>query len=372
MTTASVPGSGNFLFPYAALPNGTPNTANVTLAANSGAKVAFVFLVPVTGTIDLVEFFTASSTGTHTDRVSFQDIDTATGLPDGGVDQFRTLNLANNGWNVPGLITSDGTNGGSKRSVTKGQLISIVFDYSAYTSGSATLRANSSANPLLGLAYTATHNGTSWSMGGTNNIPMFVLKYDTLGYVSNGHEPIYAATAAASTTYNSNSATDEIGVRLTLPFACTVDGGAALVDSDGDWDLVLYNSSNSAIASASIDKDTRVSNAGYYTRAYFNTSVSIVAGDTYRLTVKPTTTTSLTLYEYTYNANGHLVASAAGSSWYKTSRVDAGAFSNSDTSQPIMALSISEIDDGTGTSPPPPPPPPSNATRLVQGQPLAG
>ncbi|MGQ9573565.1 MAG: hypothetical protein ACUVV3_10375, partial [Dehalococcoidia bacterium] len=81
----------------------------------SGEKAAFVFRVPATGTLKKVAFRTGGVTHNQTIRVSFQDVNSLTGYPDGVVDQWRDISIGDtddNQHKETGLITSDGTDGG--------------------------------------------------------------------------------------------------------------------------------------------------------------------------------------------------------------------------------------------------------------------
>ena len=104
----------------------------------AGERVAFVIRVPKTGTLDKAEFRvgTVAINAASQVRVSFQDISAANGDPDGTQDQFRDIAgsaFASNTWMVPGLMTSDGTDTGVKRSVTQGDLLSVVIEYQTFT-----------------------------------------------------------------------------------------------------------------------------------------------------------------------------------------------------------------------------------------------
>lgn len=106
----------------------------------AGEKVAIVFRAPKTGTLDRAEFKLDAVTQAPVSglRVSFQDVGAADGNPDGTQDQFRTVpqgSISAGAWVVPGLMTSDGTDGGTKRSVTKGDLIAFVVEFDSFAAG---------------------------------------------------------------------------------------------------------------------------------------------------------------------------------------------------------------------------------------------
>ena len=101
--------------------NVAPAYSSGTLNA-SADKYAFIVQCPKAGTLDTFEWRTGAVTNNPDNgiRCSFQTVDATTGYPDGVQDQYRDITgtISANTWQVPGLITSDGTDVGTKRTAT--------------------------------------------------------------------------------------------------------------------------------------------------------------------------------------------------------------------------------------------------------------
>lgn len=326
------------------------NSGNIQAGA-SGQKIGAVIRVPKSGTLDKFEFLVPLYTGTNTVQVAFQDVGLADGLPDGVNDQFRAGNPPNGAWFAPGLITSDGTDGGSKRVVTAGDYLACIAEFSAYTSGALQMRTYTGPNGS-GPFYNVTHNGTSWSKGLLNVYPGIVLKYDDGSYMAPLSDVLVAfSSITANATFNSGSTPDEVAMRLRMPFRCTVVGAAVNLDDDEDITIRLYNDADTVLASATNDKDVRGVGAAdelvFYT---FTAPVTLETGVTYRLSALPNSTTNCRYWDSTYDA-AVMGASGGGTQWYLSTRTDGGSWTDTTTSRPLgWHLLVSQVDDGAGTS----------------------
>lgn len=325
-------------------------TSSVLLNA-SGDKCGFVIVVPKTGTLDKAEFlwFAVGNNPDNGMRVSFQDVDATTGNPDGVQDQYRdvTGSPIAAGWCVPGLMTSDGTDVGSKRSVTAGQKLAIVIEYVSFVaSDSISVGICTSVSNFTGSLsnYVADASSGTYSKT-TGSQPLVVLKYDDGTYATpivGGAGPVSAFT---STSYNSGSTPDEYAVAYQLPFQHRVCGLWARADINDDTDLVLY-SGTTALATVSLDKDQLLSQVPGIVMGIFSTSQTQSANTTYRIGIKPTTTTNIQIYRMSFNSTAIMDAVTPGSGWYESTRTDAGAWSDTTTNRPVAGLIIDGIDFG--------------------------
>lgn len=324
---------------------GNPPTFGSDTVSSGTPKKAFIFRIPKTGTLDKVELWFRAVATAQDVKISFQDIDPATGNPDGVVDQFRVIpsaSVSGTGWKVPGLITSDGTDSGTKRSVTIGDTLCAVveFDSTVGSIGVGVLAKNSSVLGTNGLAFDASYNGSAWSRG--NDYPILILKYDDGTYVSPGPW-ILPAIVMNTRTYNSSSTPDERGLSFSLPWDVGVTGAWVATNLTGDASIVLYDSDGTTVLrSVALDKDTDV-NAVSVAVVSFASQVTLTANTTYRLTVLPTSTTNLSMYEWGVNAAALMAGFPGGTSMIGTTRTDAGAWTADDTARPMMGLLISAI-----------------------------
>lgn len=322
------------------------NETNASLSGTSRIRTAWMFQVPKDGTLDKFELYCSFISAPSDVKFSFQDVDPTTGLPDGVVDQFRVLAAASvtATWLAPGLMTSDGTNGGVKRAVTALQWIAVVLEWDSTQSGQAWFSGvdtNSNTQMSIGQAYAAVHNGASWSKYTANQYPAITLKYDDGTYES----PVgwtYPISATAVRSFASNSTPDERGVLFSLSQSVKVNGAWAWVDLNAAADIVIYNPDGSELVSAALDSDLQQS-ASPGTKFYNFAKVTLKKNTNYRMVLRPTTTTSISIYEYTANAAAILNGFAPGSAWQLTTRTDAGAWTETATQRPWMGLLISDV-----------------------------
>lgn len=160
----------------------------------------------------------------------------------------------------------------------------------------------------------------------------------------------YSVIVSSSFASNNTSA-DENGNVISLPYGVRVRGAAVWWDSDANADIVAYNSSGVAIATATTDTDIGGGANGSFDYFIFNTTFTVSANTQFRLTVKPTTTTNVTLYGYTAASATQLdTAFPLGSRMIRTSRVDNGTFSDTSSQRFIVYPVIDQINVGAASA----------------------
>lgn len=319
----------------------------------SGDRVAFVVECPKDGTLDKFEFMTGSVTNNPDNgiRLSFQDLDAATGFADGTQDQYRDITgaLSADTWQVPGLMTSDGTDTGTKRTVASGEMLACVVDFVSFVAGDS-FNVNafiSATNNVAGGHYVL--NGTTGTYTkGTSLLPLIALKYND-GTYAKFHLPIGPWSALTNTVYNSGSTPDEYAMRFQMPIQCQAIGMWIRADIDNDVEAVLYDSGSTAQRTVALDKDNQSVAAGQV-RLYYFDAITIAANTTYRIALKPTTVSNVTLMRCTIPSNAYLEALPTGAQWYESSRTDAGAWTDTDTNIPMMGLIINGYEATAGGS----------------------
>jgi hypothetical protein len=305
---------------------------------SSTKKAAVIFVVPKTGNIERCEYHvTANSVGTF--RASFQDVDPTTGNPDGGVDQFRTyVNQQSSGWTGLSAITHDGTDSGSRRSVTRGQILALVWDFTSYTSGNVTIRFLG-GEPALSFTgnfpyVTTTTSGGSWNK--IERYPVIALRYTdgTYEYV-NGTWP---CSALSTVSFNQTSNPDERGMIFQVPLAMSVSGFWFLgnFSSAGALNVVLYDTNSNILTSLTLDTDQSV--AGQVHRGVFPTSPTLQPNSDYRITIKPTTDTNINLSHFNVFSTDIMKIVPGSGTWQLTTRTDNGSWTNTSISRPWMGL----------------------------------
>lgn len=332
--------------------NSVPGYTYGLIDAN-GEAIAFIFAAPKTGNLAKVRFRTGTVTTGDTIRISFQDVDVATGLPDGGVDQYRALAIADGDDNkalYTGLITSDGTDTGSLRAVTAGQIVAVVFDYAAYTAGNIQIMFLLTASGLQAFPYGGTRSAAGVWTKQALPFPLAV-EYDDTTY-SEIYGVCPAVTNIAAESYGSGSTPDEFGNLITVPMSCTANGIWIM----GGWQTgacqyILYDTDGTtALATITMDPDI-IGGSSYQTplRLQFSSAVTLTKDGAYRIVAKPTTASLATLYAWSYPAATVLTAEPGGTQCYSTTRTDAGAWTDSQTKRYGIGLLLSQIDDGASS-----------------------
>lgn len=329
-----------------------PSFASVATVNAAQVAVGMVFRVPKSGTLRKFEW-RLSAVGNTPDngiRCSFQNV--SGGLPDGTRDQFRdiTSGLTTNTWQVPGLITSDGTDSGSLRTVTAGERLAIVMENVSFTTSDSwiyqALTQNVSIFAQLGYAqnYVVARNSSGvWSV--STGAPPVALLYDdgTYAVIAPHWYPYLALNSAV---YGNGSTPDERGLRFIPPVTARLTGVWIRGLLQNATDIVLYDGSSSVLASVTLDTDQDGEN--YWVPF---PATTLTGGSTYRISVKPTSASTVTLYDFDVSTNALLACVEGGVDWYYTQRTDAGAWTDTNTKRPWIGAVFDGVDSSSGGVP---------------------
>lgn len=313
----------------------------------SGDRIAFVIQVPKTGTLDKFELRVAGITNSPDNgiRLSFQDVSTTTGDPDGTQDQYRDIaagSLSANSWTVPGLMTHNGTDGGNKRSVTRGELLACVVDFVTFVaSDSITFSTLSISTGLRNIYFDDAATGTYVKNAAA--FGLLALKYDD-GTYGEFVDPCWPALTINNTAFGSGSTPDERALRFQIPTRMRCIGAWVQAALGANADIVLYDNSSSVLASVSIDSDQKSNANGGVIQVLWSSSITLEPDTTYRLAVKPTTASTVTFQDFDLPGAAYQACMPGGATWYYSSRTDAGAWSDTDTKRPIAGLIFDGVD----------------------------
>lgn len=231
-----------------------------TIIDASAEKIGHLITIPKTGTLAKVGFmFAAVTKGGSTDlKVSFQDVDLTDGDPDGTADQFRVIpngDIVANTWVTSGLITSDGTDGGTKRSVTLGDYLFVVVEYNTFNGGDSIALQHPRVQDRLyphGDNYVDLFTA-SWEKQ-NDRIGAIALEYDDGSFAF-----IPSQLPITAFTKDFFGETTEAGMRFKFPFPFKLDGFWVGAEPDENVIYRLYDSDGSTVlASATLDKDVRM------------------------------------------------------------------------------------------------------------------
>ena len=334
-------------------PNGgVPSSETVILLDAAAEKCAFIVRAPKAGILHKVRFRTATVTTGDTLKVSFQDVDMTTGDPDGTPDQFRTIVVANGDDNaslVTGILSSDGTDTGTKRTVAMGELLAVVIEFDSFVAGVLNIATQNTVNPPGTSAGCYTDHFTAAWAKNVSSVPRLALEYSDGTYEAMPYVDA-AVAGVALETINSGTTPDEIALLFQVPFLCKVAGIWGFLDLDGDADVVLYDTDGATpLESVSLDTNVRIGATAGVFHAFWDTEVTLAKDVTYRLSYKPTSVTNTSLFVGSYTAAAVLDSVSGGQECHYTSRVDAGAWTPDTTKRPLMGLILSALDDGVST-----------------------
>jgi hypothetical protein len=242
-------------------------------------------------------------------------------------------------------MTSDGTDTGAKRSVTQGDWIACMVEFVSFVASDSVTLASISLSPGRDTsAYTVMEASAIWNKASFATLQLrFVLKYDDGTYANISPDLLPIATFA-STSYADSSTPDEYALRFQTPMDCELSAVMLRATLSQVCDVVLYDSGGSVVFTVSHDPDFTV---GAGSHVIVVPPTTLTANTTYRLALKPTSGSTVTLYGATVNSNAHLGAFPGGIEHYQSTRVNGGAWTDSTTTRPWIYLFLSGIELGS-------------------------
>lgn len=342
MTLVTLPGTLAWpgLVPAA---NGGWSTSNYSNITAAGHYYAYVYSADQDMTISHVGFRSATATGSPVADVRIETVD-ASGLPSG------TLWAANTNAST-GTITAN-TSAlyalTASATITKGQVFCVKI---AYTSGTALsiqyMDVSLPTNSVFPYRVTNTGTPTKTLLNAETPIIAFGSSSTTF-YNLPGAFPV---TGLAGGTFN-NTNSARRGLRFTIPFKCRAIGikwynGGQI----GDYNIALYNDAgveqNNSLTA--YDGDHAVASGNGIQTAYFDNTVLLTAGTTYRISVEPTTATNAAVYAFPFPSQEYRMATPAGTACHYTTFAT-GSWTDTNTNQlAVMDLLIDQLDDGSGS-----------------------
>lgn len=175
-------------------------------------------------------------------------------------------------------------------------------------------------------------------------------RWGVFGYKSASKTYGNPVISYTNTSFNSASTPDEQCLRFVIPSALcsTAELTGALILMRGpatgqSCDVVLYDGTT-ALRTHTIDGDISYQKSANDRRPYhiiFPGLSSLTCGSTYRICLKPDAAAAVELPRYNVTANADLGAYGGDGNFYFSSRTDAGAFSDTTTTLPMVQLILS-------------------------------
>lgn len=307
--------------------SGSINVSTYVIDA-TGEKAAFIIQAPKTGNITKFETNVVTVTNAPDDglRLSFQDVNTTTGQPDGTVDQFvKTLGgtPSSSGWLNAG-------NFDNSRAVTKGDIFACVIDIETFTTGDSLAIGGITSSSDSGFPYGISASTTK----NTTVLLIIVLAYDDGTYEIVEAE-VWPISTVNAVSYDTADSPDEVGLVFEFPFPVTLNGLAAFLrpttgTGGNSYSFILYDESDNVLESLLVDSDINGNPAGLFLQTYiFDTAINLDANTIYRLTARAESATIVIQTWYnTYNSLELMNAVFNNSSM--TQRTNAGSWTNFD------------------------------------------
>lgn len=318
------------------------NTGTI-LMNSSTDKCGATLCVEKSGTINRIGFWVAADVGTPPDyKVGTWNVDDA-GEPDeasvyGGSALEEFTPSAPGNWQWVTLSTP--------ATAVKGDFIAIgIVAGTTPPSGSNNISVQEYFGHSDVLLPKAARSSTgAWILD--QRQPAMSLKYDD-DVVPSVLPAVDATLRGAS--FDSNTTPDEVGVKFVPPLDMTIEGvRIALVFTGNDTRTIkLYSSDDTLLASVAItDPDHAGGGAnGAFKVLQFDAAVDLTAGETYRITVLPETTSAdvhVGMFECVDSDSKDAIASGW-STWEKTERADAGDWTETPLHVPLIHLIVSKV-----------------------------
>lgn len=295
--------------------------------------------VPVTGTLSEIGVRTVTVTAAEPLRVRVETV-AGTGDPSGTLlatdSEGAIASPAANTWYDVALTTPV--------AVTRGQRIAIVVDAPTGTPNLNIARLTTAV--AQGYPFTDLFT-TSWLK--TASAPVVALKINGSWASTPATWPV---SNVASLSYGTSSTPDERGNRFLVPFACTVEGlWVGISNSAAPYDVVLYDMADNVLASQSFPANADQGGTTLPRMMMLDQEVTFAAGDEGRITFKPTTTTVQILRSITVPTLAHWPAVNGRDTFYRTTRTDAGAWTDDTTSREDIGFILSALGSDSGGGP---------------------
>lgn len=335
------------------------STARTLLINATNDRGAWIVQAPKAGVLHSFEIrlSTVSDQADNGLRFSFQSLVTTTGVPDTTPSQFRVLTgtLTSNTWIAPpGILTDDGTDMGTPRTVVAGEWFACVIDFASFVTGDAISLVMGIANGQNVTTPMYIADSSTGTYGAKEACQMtLAVKYNDGSYAVFPFGAVMPTLTWTNTAFNvDSSGADEWGTRFKLPAKLTSDGWWTRINVSGDFTINLYNAAGSVVRSTVVDKDYIHNTQGWICHGFWNEGpIELEADTVYRLVITPTTTSNVTVSRAAVNASGLMAAIPGGVEWYTTNRINGGSWTDITTERTIMGLSISQVPSGAvGTS----------------------
>lgn len=312
-----------------------------------GEMFGSICKIPKTGTLTKIAIRLSTVTTGDTLKISLQTVDATTGFPTGSLYVANASGTVVVGGGDDYVTKWVEINSGTGVSVSRGDVVAVVYEYDSYVAGNLTLRVFGSG--AQGFPYNAQNIG-GWAM--TNQQANIAFQYDDTTLETG--PGVYGALFRFYKTYNNGDTPDRYGLRFKFPYACRLSAFTIYGDFDGDINVKLYDTDGTTVLeTVSLDKDLRGYTATRLSKSPFANFHELLANAYYRVVVLPTTATDISLYGYDVTDDGAVKGLSAlqyGTDFCLTEASGnptvEGDWTQTDTQRPYILLGLDQIDLG--------------------------
>lgn len=315
-----------------------------TITGGSGHAFGAIFRAPKAGDIREIHFKINTVTSSGTIDVRLETVSLVNGDPTGTLVDTNSNNSSTfsaTGWTTSGDF-------GGNATVTKGQLIAVVFDAGTFDGAIEVTENQFPASSNQTTAYSSLFNGSTWTKD--NLVPMMAIEYSSAGDIVPVHG-LYAWSSRANTVFNSSDSIDEYALKFQLSVPSRLAGMWVELEADGDVEIIYYGTGTTAIAGGtiSLDTNTRFGDQDTIFYADFPSPHLLDKNTDYRIGVKPgASDISIQIFTYdTVNAD-MIKGDKGGANFSLSTRADGGAWSEEAAKKIWLGILLDQLDDAVG------------------------
>lgn len=309
-------------------------------------RQCWTFRAPRTGTLEDVALTFGTFSNLQSMRVSFQNRAAGQTYPDDVQDQYVDFTPTVSAINTIGPLTHDGTSGGNRRSVVKGEWVCLVLEFTG-TVGAGNVVPYGAQSYYLAQGFQHRRSTTAW---GTNNVgervmAMGVRYADSANWAHVPGAQVFPI-GTSQVAFSSSSSPDEIGFKFTCPIGgmrlAAITGIMGISQTNAQtFDLLLIDDATNTILQQTTFTQMQASgfSSSLLSALDFDRStlVDLASGGVYRVTLRPNGTGSLTVRFQDYPSAALAAGTPLGQmSGHWTQRVNGGAWTDTTTRQPFV------------------------------------
>jgi len=306
-TTFTFPGRIPISIPESPWPNSDEGLGGLPLTTLT-SRVAFIFKVRRTGTLDAVQIRPGFVSSSQPIRVSLQTVDATTGNPTG----------TNYGGSLPGVLATPIVDTfhtvplATPATAVKGDTIAAVFQFDSIAGSLRLLVLNGFLSASLPYTSTSANSGATWTK--EIYIACSCFRYNDGTFDTGFFYPCRVNNNLTETT--SATSPNEVANRFNLPFTVRTTGFYASFNRiRQDQQITLYQGTTQ-LESFIQDKDVPgpLGQGHYVIYGYWDTPRILTAGLDYFLSIKPLNASSPNLQwlRYEFDSSSTLAAMPLG------------------------------------------------------------